>query len=63
MAGKANTTGTSRAAPSREDRLKTALKANIARRKAQAAARSPHDGGADDIDGGGPKRNNTGPKG
>jgi hypothetical protein len=59
MAGKANTSGTSGATPSREDRLKAALKANIARRKAQAAARSPQDGGADN----GPPGNKASPKG
>jgi hypothetical protein len=38
--------------PTREDRLKAALKANMARRKAQAKARSAEDarGGTEDKD-------------
>jgi|JI6StandDraft_1071083.scaffolds.fasta_scaffold102140_2 hypothetical protein len=35
---------------SREDRLKAALKANMARRKAQAKARNAEDGPGDDMD-------------
>ena len=35
------------AAPTREDRLKAALKANMARRKAQAKARTAGSGGSD----------------
>ena len=35
---------------SREDRLKAALKANMARRKAQAKARTPEDGPGDERD-------------
>ena len=35
---------------SREDRLKAALKANMARRKAQARARTAEDGPGDDLD-------------
>ena len=34
----------------REDRLKAALKANMARRKAQAKARNAEDGPGDDMD-------------
>jgi len=36
-----------KAGQSREDRLKTALKANMARRKAQAKARAQTDGAAE----------------
>ena len=35
---------------SRDDRLKAALKANMARRKAQAKARTAEDGPGDDLD-------------
>ena len=35
---------------SRDDRLKAALKANMARRKAQARARTAEDGPGDDLD-------------
>jgi hypothetical protein len=59
MASKATTSGNSGTPPSREDRLKAALKANIARRKAQAAARSPQDG----VTNGGSAGNKDSPKG
>lgn len=36
-------TGDKPVSPSREDRLKSALKANLARRKAQARARATND--------------------
>ncbi|TCO69425.1 hypothetical protein [Rhodovulum euryhalinum] len=39
MNGKSPKTGADKAAAPREDRLKQALKANLARRKAQARAR------------------------
>ena len=39
MAGKAQKPKQAQNAPTREDRLKTALKENLARRKAQAKAR------------------------
>ncbi len=38
-------------APTREDRLKAALRANVARRKAQAKARDDAGAGAGDTDG------------
>ena len=38
-------------APSREDRLKAALKANLSRRKSQAKARRDSDKGQDDATG------------
>ncbi len=44
MTGKATTSGKAGTAATRDDRLKAALKANIARRKAQAAARTPQTG-------------------
>ena len=40
MAGKSENSKTNRAPASREERLKAALKANIARRKAQAKKRA-----------------------
>jgi len=40
MAGKSPPPAKPEPAPSRDDRLKAALKANLARRKAQARARS-----------------------
>ncbi|WP_157891264.1 hypothetical protein [Phaeobacter porticola] len=48
------TAKSSRSAPTREERLKAALKANMGRRKAQAKARADQDGG-DDGTAGNPK--------
>ncbi len=52
MTGKTADNPDGKKAPSREDRLKSALKANLARRKAQARARAtaetPKAGGKED---------------
>jgi hypothetical protein len=62
MAGKATSpdmaaSGKSRATAERADRLKAALKANIARRKAQAAARgTARAGGSQEPDDNTPRR-------
>ncbi|MEZ5778221.1 MAG: hypothetical protein R3E44_07665 [Paracoccaceae bacterium] len=45
MNGKPPKTGSGKAAETREKRLKAALKANLARRKAQAKARTGKTGG------------------
>jgi hypothetical protein len=47
-----------RAPTTREDRLKAALKANMARRKAQARARAVEEEAAPDEDGAGQERDN-----
>jgi hypothetical protein len=47
MTGKSRDEDAAKAAAPREERLKQALKANLARRKAQARARSDSDTGSD----------------
>jgi len=48
MTGKIPGKGTGKSAETREDRLKQALKANLARRKAQARAREAKAGGQEE---------------
>lgn len=48
MADKKSPNSGSKSAQTREDRLKSALKANLARRKAQAKARATDDTGKTD---------------